>query len=382
MFETSIIEIDAEKYRSNLRFLQKTFGPEAELCLVIKGNAYGHGEKEIMNLALDAGIRTFGVFSAKEALRVIDSRREGTRLIITGDIDFSEIEWAIENDFEFHVNNPRILSSALDYAKRIKKKAKIHIEFETGMNRLGFEKDELAALAKCLRENRDHFELKGFCTHLAGAESFSNFPRVKNQVLTFDENREQFREQDLVPEQNHAACSAAAIRFPTMRYEMVRIGILQFGYWPNHETYVEYIANSEIEHDPLKPVMTWKSRVMSTKNVAKGEYVGYGNAFLANADRQLAVIPVGYSDGFSRSLSNQGRVLVRGCQAPVVGTVNMNALTVDVTDIPGIHIGDEVVLIGRQGDQSITVASFSDFSNQLNYELLSRLPPNIPRLII
>ena len=162
---------------------------------------------------------------------------------------------------------------------------------------------------------------------------------------------------------------------------MVRIGIMQYGFWPSDETLINYLSKKEEKVDPLQRVISWKSKVMSTKEVNTGEFIGYGTTYLAHKKMKIATIPVGYAHGFSRSLSNQGRVLIKGKRVGVVGIVNMNLMTVDVTDIPEIQKGDEVVLIGKQGDLAISVASFSELSNQLNYELLTRLPYKIPRII-
>lgn len=156
---------------------------------------------------------------------------------------------------------------------------------------------------------------------------------------------------------------------------------MQYGFWPSDETLINYLNKKEDKTDPLKRVISWKTRVMDTKEVNTGEFIGYGTTYLAHKKLKIATIPVGYAHGFSRSLSNTGRVLIHGKRVGVVGIVNMNLMTVDVTDIPETKKGDEVVLIGSQGDLSLSVASFSELSNQLNYELLTRLPNRIPRVI-
>lgn len=382
MFETSFIELDSRRYYSNLAYLKSKFAEECEITLVIKGNAYGHGAKEIMGLAQGNDYKSFAVFSADEAFQIYDQRRETDRLMIMGDIDFEQISWAIENGVEFFVNNTEVLICALKTARKLSKQAKIHLEFETGMNRLGFEKDEFPTLFSSLEDYAGDIDIKGVCTHLAGAESMTNFKRIRSQIASFTKICRQLEVKKVSYHQRHVACSAVALRFPKSRYEMIRLGILQYGLWPSHESFIEYITSMGRDLDPLQRIITWKSRVMSTKNVSKGQYIGYGTSFLTNSNRRLAVIPVGYTNGYARALSNQGRVLIRGQQAPVVGTVNMNALTVDVTDIPSVESGDEVVLIGKQGDQTITISSFANFSEQLNYELLSRLPRDIPRIIV
>ena len=165
--------------------------------------------------------------------------------------------------------------------------------------------------------------------------------------------------------------------------DMVRIGIAGYGFWPTTETFFAKLNSlPKANKNPLKRLLTWKSSVMSLKTVEKGEFVGYGNSYLALTKMKLAIIPVGYGQGYSRTLSNQGQVLIRGQFAKVAGTVTMNSITVDVSKIKGVELGDEVVLIGNQGSKEITVASFSESSQQVNYELLTRLPKDIPRKII
>jgi alanine racemase len=381
MFETSYIELDSKIYAQNLKFLRRTVAHKSKFCSVIKGNAYGHGDKEFVSIAQAEGVRIFAVFNAFEAHRVHSSLLKESRLIIMGDIDLPQLEWVIENQIEFFIHHPQNLASAIAAARKVNRPALIHLELETGMHRLGIEKNEYEIVMQQILANSEFVTVKGICTHFAGAESINNYLRIKNQHKSFESSLKYFNTQELPPFEVHAACSAAAIRVKKSLYDLVRIGILQYGLWPSQETFIEFIAKKEDQTNPLKSIISWKSRVMSLKNVAMGSYVGYGSSYLTEAPKKMAVIPVGYSDGFSRLLSNQGRVLIRGKRVSVAGTVNMNAITVDVSTIPDIQIGDEVVLIGDQGDQKITVSSFGDFSSQLNYELLSRLPMDIPRKI-
>jgi len=162
---------------------------------------------------------------------------------------------------------------------------------------------------------------------------------------------------------------------------MVRIGILQYGFWPSPETLIQYVHKRTDKTDPLTRVLKWKSKIMSVKEVAEGEFISYGTNYLAQENKRIAVVPVGYSSGYSRVLSNNGRVLVKGAFADVIGLVNMNMMIIDVSQIPEASRGDEVVLIGKQGDNEITVNSFSAMSDTMNYELLVRLPQNIERKI-
>jgi alanine racemase len=220
------------------------------------------------------------------------------------------------------------------------------------------------------------------CTHFAGAESVANHLGVTNQSKQFNRLDKSMRGYGITPECRHTACSAAAMTYPKSRMEMVRIGILQYGYWPSQETFIYNLKNTHDRQEPLQRVIRWTSKVMDTKEVETGEFVGYGTSFLAPENMKIATVPVGYSHGYSRSLSNQGRVIIRGRRLAVIGIVNMNLLMVDISECPEIEKGDEVVLIGDQDGQSVTVSSFSELSNQLNYELLTRLPMNIPRYVV
>ena len=382
MFNSSIIEISKSALQNNLEFLHNFLGPNVKISSVIKGNAYGHGIESFVPIAEECGLKHFSVYSADEALRVKNISNNGPRIMIMGIIDNSELEWAIENNVEFFVFEQDRFNAALAAAKKISRPAKIHIEVETGMNRTGFNQKQLKSVIQEIKNNQELLSFEGLCTHYAGAESIANYLRVKEQIKTYNKFYKWIKEQNTKPKICHTACSAAAMRYPKTRMDMVRIGIMQYGFWPSDETLINYLSKKEEKIDPLERIISWKTRVMSTKEVNTGEFIGYGTTYLAHKKMKIATIPVGYSHGFSRSLSNQGRVLINGKRVGVVGIVNMNLITVDVTDVPETKKGDEVVLIGSQGDLSISVASFSELSNQLNYELLTRLPNKIPRIIV
>ena len=161
--------------------------------------------------------------------------------------------------------------------------------------------------------------------------------------------------------------------------DMVRIGIASYGFWPNPETRQLFLQKNDLPNDPLQRILTWKSKVMSINKVPANAYVSYGKSYQTTRPSRIATVPVGYGYGFSRNLSNNGHILVGGRQAPVVGFVNMNMVVIDVTEIPDVQVHDEAVLIGKQGDHTMTVNSFSDMNNSMNYELLTRLPDHIPK---
>ncbi len=354
-----------------------------QLCSVIKGNAYGHGIQSFLPLAEEAGVDYFGVFSAEEAWYADEVRKPGTQLMIMGMIDNPELEWAIQQDITFYVFEFERLHAAIEYAKRLGIPARVHIEFETGMNRTGFHFEELDQLAEVLKKEQEHLLIEGFCTHYAGAESISNYLRIKNQIHNFQTMAESMNRSGIKARFNHTACSAPMLNYPDTIMDMVRIGIVQYGYWPSKETYMQYMLEQANQHreNPLRRVITWRSKVMSVKKVAAGEFVNYGTSYQAGRDMQVATVPVGYTHGFSRSLSNLGRVLIHGRRVPVIGVVNMNMIVVDVSSVNNVKKDDEVIVIGKQRNNSITLGSFADLTNKLNYESLVRLPQDLPRKI-
>jgi alanine racemase len=381
MNNTSVIEISKEALLNNIKFIRKIIGDDCDFVSVVKGNAYGHGIEYFVPLAYECGVINFAVFSAFEASELLEINVPFNRLIIMGAVDESEIEWAIQNGIEFYIFDFERLQTAIKYANALNKKAKIHIEIETGLNRTGFLNEDLIQLVEILNKQINSINVKGLCSHLAGAENFSNVIRIKQQIENFKSIRNLFDAFSSEYEKLHLSCSAGIINYPEAIFDMVRVGIMQYGFWPSNESKVAYLTRTKTNIDPLERIISWKSKVMNVKSVAEGAYIGYGDSYFTEKKMEIAIIPVGYSNGFSRALSNQGRVIINGIGVSIIGVVNMNMISVDVTDVPNVKKGDEVVLIGQQGDRIISVASFSNLSDQLNYELLTRLPDDIPRVI-
>lgn len=380
----SYIELDRTALENNLQFIRSNATNGLRISSVIKGNAYGHGISNYLPIAEACGIDHFSVFSADEAAAAYKYRKkESTGVMIMGMIRNDELRWAIENGVEFYLFEKDRLESAIEAAGEIGKKARIHLQIETGMNRTGFEEEQWQEVFQRVKSQHQHLDLRGICSHYAGAESVANYYRIQNQDKAFKKAIEVagtvFNELPAL----HAASSAAFLTYPDMHYDMVRIGIAQYGFWPSRETYMHILKqNNSFTKDPLIRVLNWKSEIMSTKWVGEGEFIGYGNVFMTSRKTRIATVPIGYSHGFGRNLTNAGYVLINGDRARVVGLVNMNMLTVDITDMPDAGKGDEVVIIGKQNGQEITVASFGEMSNNLNYEVLTRLPARIPREIM
>ncbi|AYD48379.1 alanine racemase [Arachidicoccus soli] len=382
MENTSNIYLDKKALAYNIDFLRKEMGEDVLISSVVKGNAYGHGIETYVPLAEASGIRHFSVFSAEEAIKVKGCLKGDIPIMIMGFLSEAQLEWAIENEVEFFIFDFKRLRHAIHHAKLLGKKALFHLELETGMNRTGF---DYATLKKevfpFLKENTTSFVFKGICTHFAGAESISNYLRIEEQKKVFLKLRNAVLKAGFEPEYTHTCCSAATIRLPKMRFNMVRIGILQYGLWPSPEIKIEYLRRKKLQAFNLKRVLTWKSELMSIKDVKMGEFIGYGNNYQTSENKRIGIIPVGYANGYSRVLSNIGRVLINDIRTAVFGNVNMNSLAIDLSNAPEAKVGDEVILIGEKGEHEISVASFGELSNQLNYELLTRLPMDIPRLV-
>ena len=383
----SQIELSKSALQTNLRFLNRRVGDRARVCHVVKGNAYGHGIEAFVPLAESCGVRLFAVANADEAVRVFNSRTADSEIIIMSFVGAEAMEWAVRNRVQFFVFDLVRLEAAIRCAEKTRTPARIHMELETGFHRVGLEASQLDKAVDLIQKNLHLVTVEGLCTHYAGAESVANYVRIQQQLTRFSELSTQLDGPGFHEALRHTASSAAALTYPDTVMDMVRIGIATYGFWPTKETQMQYYLGEgglpdKRPRDPLRRILRWTSRIMSVKTVEPGSFVGYGTRYLTTRRERIAAIPVGYADGYSRSLDSHGHVLVHGRRAPVVGHVNMSVLLINVTEVSGAAPGDEVVLIGSQGKRSITVTSFSDMTRNLNYEVLVRLPADIPRLIV
>lgn len=377
---TSYIEIDEKAIQSNIHFIKSLLPKHTILSSVVKGNAYGHEIETYVPLAEKSGVSHFSVYSSSEAKRVNKVANNAT-ILIMGYIDEEDLNWVISNAIEFFIFDESRLLESIRIAKELSKKAIIHLEIETGLNRTGFLPENLLQILKIIKENIDFIDTKGICSHLAGAESISNYFRIKQQISIFSKTVKKIEKEGISIRQKHLACSAAIINHPSTCMDLVRVGIMQYGLWSSKETQMNYLTKQMDKTDPLKRVIAWKSKVCNVKEVNAGEFIGYGTSFLAEQKMKIAQVPVGYSDGYSRSLSNHGKAILNNQKVDVIGIINMNSLLLDVSNINHVELEDEVILIGNSDNQSVSIASFSELSNLLNYELLTRIPSTIPRIV-
>ncbi len=380
---SSKIELSQSALKQNINFIRKKIGDDAILSSVVKANAFGHGIETFVPMAEKAGVKHFSVASSYEAWEVREACTKESTIMIMGILYDEDLEWVIEHEVEFFVFDLPRLEKAKEVAEKLGKKAIIHLEVETGGNRTGLDESELDEAIRFLKENRESIRFEGFCTHFAGIENLSNRFRTKNQLEKFEELYRQVEANEITPKLRHTACSAAALAYPETVMDMVRIGTAQFGMWPSPDIYNMHLQQvGKTSDSPMKRVLSWKTNVMHIKALKKDEYVGYGTSFQAPRDMTIAVLPLGYSNGYPRTLSNRGEVIIRGKKAPVVGLINMNVFMVDVSRINNVEVDDEVILIGRKNSHVINISSFSEVTRAINNELVSRLPDAIPRFAV
>jgi len=377
----SRITLSRNALANNIAFIKSQLKSGVILSSVIKGNAYGHGIAEMVPALEQLDVHHFSVFSSYEAMMVHKAINQPATIMIMGNIAPEHETWVIQNDIDFFVFNFRRLERMTAVAKEHGKKARAHIEVETGMNRTGFDPKDWNKLITELKQNQ-HIQIVGVCTHFSGAESITNYHRIEQQRKQFKKFNALLTKNEIKPQLRHTACSAGLMAYPKEQWDLVRIGILQYGLWPSRETYISYLTRKKLHVDPLKRLIHWESQIMDVKHVKKQQFIGYGTSLLAESDMCIASVPVGYSDGYSRSLSNQGKVIINETRLDVIGIVNMNMLLIDITNMDDVHIGDPVILIGTAGKADISIASFGELSKQLNYELLTRLDKNIVRTFV
>lgn len=352
------IEIDKQALFYNLDYFEKR-ARGAEVMAVIKSNAYGHGLVTIAKL-LSARSHTlwFGVDSITEALRL---RREGIKnpILILGYTLPELIPEAASKKISITISNFESLQTLL----KLKKRPAVHIKIETGMNRLGFQEADWKKLVSLMKKHS--LKPEGIYSHLAEPPDIAY---TKKQIKMFQKALDIFASAGINVKFQHLAKTEGIQMFPKIHFSMVRLGIGLYGYMPDRKT-------------KLKPVMAWKTIVAEVKKVKKGELIGYGLTERFRRDSKIAILPIGYWHGYDRKLSSKSEVLIKGKRARVVGRVCMDMIMVDVTNIPGVAIRDEVVLLGRQGKEEISGHEIADIIGTTVYEVITRINPLIFKVV-
>ncbi|MFO7736555.1 MAG: alanine racemase [bacterium] len=377
------IELSEIAYRNNIDFFKKRSGKNTEISVVLKSNAYGHGILKMAELARRAGIKTVCVHSFEEAITLCEGDFS-FRIILLGPVPFMRLSEVVAADnIEPVCYNRENLLELRRHALKMKKNVRIHLKVETGTNRQGIEGKELKTFLSELAAG-EGVELVSVYTHFANIEDTTTHDYAEYQIERYEKAVDLVKKAGFSGFKRHLACSAAAAIFDKTHRDMIRLGISQYGLWSSKETYLSYI--SEHGHPEkghiLEPVMTWKTRISQIKKIPPNSYIGYGCTYQTTRETIVAVLPVGYSDGYDRLLSNSSYVLIHGKRAPVRGRIMMNLMVVDVTDIPEASLEDEVVLLGKWGKQSVSADTLADFAGTINYEIVTRIAPHIPRFIV
>jgi alanine racemase len=371
------VELDAKAPEHNLRQLRAGSAPGVLACAVIKSNAYGHGVAQFAPLLASA--EWFGVNSLEEGLEL---RALGITkpVLLLGHVPIGELGAAAEADLRLTVYN-RETVEALRALPASLPPARVHLKVDTGTSRQGVLPEDLEDFLQLLKESAPRVFLEGLSTHYANIEDTLNHAYAELQISRFNAALAAVETSTGRPPYIHTACTAAALLFSSTHYTMLRSGIGLYGMWPSRETLVSAREKSGAVPD-FHPVLTWKTRLVQVKTVPEGSFVGYGCSYRTMRRTTLGVLPVGYADGYDRALGNRAHVLVRGRRAPVIGRICMNLCMVDLTDVPGARLEDEVVLLGSSGEERISAETMAEWAGTINYEVVTRISPLLPRRVV
>lgn len=373
------IEISRAAILHNIRQFRRLIGGRRRLLAVVKANAYGHGIAETAGIFAGSGADWLGVNSLEEGVLL---RKIGLKLpiLVLGYTPIDSIEKLVIHDLRTVIYNTRTVTALAKAARKHGKRIPVHIKLETGTHRQGvLEKDVLSFIAGV--KNHSGLILEGLSSHFANIEDTTKHDYPRYQLETFQRICRRVDSRGVRIPIKHMSCTAATMLFPETYFNMARVGIGLYGLWPSKETYLSCLMRKRRPLS-LKPVLSWKARIAQIKNIPADSCISYGCTFKTTRKTKLAVIPAGYFDGYSRALSNVSHVLVRGRRAPLRGRVAMDFIMADITDIPGVRLEDEATLIGRDGGECVSVDDLATYMGTINYEVVARLNPQIPRIVI
>ena len=365
----SWLEIDTKIFRENIKLMSSVLSPKTKYMLMVKSNAYGHGLVEISKIAVEEGASFLGVSSLKESIELRSNNIKTPILLLT------EVEAGFIPDIVKYKITPTAynLSYALALSEITKQKntiIPIHLKIDTGLNRFGFKVNQALQDVIEISQFRN-LKIEGIFTHFADA--INDLKSAKEHLSLFNKLCKEVRSYGIYPKYTHAANSPALVWLKQSHLDLVRFGLAAYGLQPSITK--KYPL-------PIQPIMTWKTKIMQIKDVKKGEYIGYGKSFKAEKDLTVAVIGIGYADGFRRTPQNFKYVLVKGTRVSVIGNVTMNFAMVNVSLIKELRLYDEVVIIGSQGNRTITLEEIAKITGTINEEIVTSIYALIPRLYI
>ncbi|HWV46569.1 MAG TPA: alanine racemase [Nitrospira sp.] len=367
-FLPTVATVDLTALVHNLSQFRRMLSPGCDVIAVVKANAYGHGAIETSRTLIRHGVTRLAVFSTEEGVAL---RQAGITvpIVILGPIFQEQFGDLFAHQLTPVVSDPSVLTALGQAATSREVFHSIHLKIETGMGRLGLTQDELVALIRSYKFPSS-LRLEGLMTHLADADG-SDPDATEEQISRFHTALNVVLEGGFQVPLIHMSNSGGAVRFPSAHFSLVRPGIMLYGY---------HTLPSTVETPDLRPVLSLKTRIAQLRTIQPGGTVSYNRTFTAKCPTRIAILPIGYASGLSRHLSNRGYVLIRGQRVPIAGLVCMDMMMVDVTTIPGIAVGDEVVLIGQQENERITARDIAEWTGTISYEVLCAISPQIPRI--
>ena len=357
-------EVDQTVFAENVRKIKESLPTNSDLIAVLKADGYGHGAVELAEVAIRSGASMIAVALLEEATE-LRSAGVSAPIFVLGPLTPPQIPLAAENDLTLGIVGPTQLAEVA----RSDNPLQIHLKLDTGMGRMGLTESDLPSAAKTL-QGSSHLTLRGIYTHYANASS-RNDPLTGRQRERFQSMIAQLKQLGINAPLHHSANSPATIQGLVEPGEYARVGMSLYG--------------GEVMDEGgtrLRPVMRWRTEIARLKELPPGSGVGYSHTFRTSRLSRIATLPVGYADGYSRLLSNQGEVLIRGKRAPVVGNVSMDMVTVDVTQVADAEVGDEVVLLGRQSNNEISAEELARKTGTIAYEVFCRISARVPRVYL
>jgi alanine racemase len=368
LLHTTYASIDLTALAHNLSQIRERLRPGCHVMAVVKANAYGHGAIEVSRALVESGVTRLAVASVQEGLALREAGITAEILVLV-DLFDRHVQDLIAYRLTPVITEQRLLPVLAEAAASGNQSVPVHIKVDTGMGRLGFSPSELGSLFDAIPGWKS-LRIEGFMTHLADSDG-DDPSHTEQQLKIFRGLLEQVEQRGVKVPFVHVANSAAIIRYPQSHFSLVRPGIMLYGY---------HTLPDGVPCPPLKPVLSLGTTVMQLRTIRPGETVSYNRTFVAKRPSAIAVLPIGYADGYSRRLSNQGFVLIKGRRAPIVGLICMDMTMVDVTDIPSVRVGDAVTLIGRDAQDAIWADHVGDWTGTIPYEVLCAIGPRIPRL--
>jgi alanine racemase len=376
---TTWVEVSGAAIRHNLALFRSLLSERTATLAVVKANAYGHGIELVGKVCGEAGVEMLGVHSADEAMAL---RRAGitTPILLMGYITPAQIAAVVDPSVHVLVSSAQVVTWLAEHGRRFGARLGVHLKVDTGTHRQGVALDEVGALAASAAARG--LTVAGVATHFANIEDTTDHSYAYRQLELFRQALAAVEAAVGPVRYAHTACSAAALLFREADYSLIRVGISLYGHWPSKETYLSWLLAHGRDGVKLEAALSWRVRVGQLKEIGAGSPIGYGLTFRPTRPTRIAVLPIGYAEGYPRALSNRSRVLIRGRSAPLVGRVCMNIIMVDVTDTPDAAEGDVATLLGRDGDERITAEELAEQAGTINYEILARISPVLPRILL